>query len=115
MESTGDYQQWLESLKLLPETEAAEALRKALLKGTKPGGLTLTRAGIYHYSEHVHHYYGCLEDKPYDHDMQTEPSCWERMLLTPVQYIVENEDWSEAFSNLTLWVTLSVAVVEYHV
>jgi hypothetical protein len=112
MESTSDYQQWLESLKLLPEPEAAEALRKALLKGTRPGGLTLTRAGIYHYFEHVHHYYGCPEDEPCDHDMQIEPLCWEKMLLAPVQEIVDNEQYT-MFSNLSFWITLSMTVGQF--
>jgi hypothetical protein len=112
MESTGEYQQWLKSLKSLSKPQAAEALRKALLKGTRLGGFTLTRAGIYHHFEHVHHYYGCPEDEPCDHDKQTKPLCWEQMLLVPVQEIVENE-CNEMFSNLSLWSTLGMAIMRF--
>jgi hypothetical protein len=83
------YQQWLKSLKSIPEPEAAKALREALLKGTRPGGVTFTRADYYHFYEHVHHYYGCPEDRPCDVDSQDYPLPWEEDMLVPIDYITE--------------------------
>jgi hypothetical protein len=42
--------------------QVAESLHQALLRRTRFGGLTYTRAGIFDYFEHVHHYFGCPED-----------------------------------------------------
>ena len=51
MEPPDVYQQWLQSLAAMSETEAAEALRKAFLKGTRADGLSFMRAEIFHHYE----------------------------------------------------------------
>ena len=51
MEPPDVYQQWLQSLAAMSETEAAEALRKAFLKGTRADGLNSMRADIFHHYE----------------------------------------------------------------
>ncbi|KAI4646601.1 hypothetical protein J4E93_004822 [Alternaria ventricosa] len=113
MESTDQYRQWLQSLKSLPEPKASEALRQALLKGTRSGGLTFTRAGIFHYFEHVHHYFGCPEDDPCDKDIQMEPLCWEQALMIPLKHIIDaNAECDALVANLWLWSTLSYIVIK---
>jgi len=107
MESADQYRQRLQSLQSLPEPEASEALRQALLKGTRSGGLTFTRATIFHYFEHVHHYFGCPEDDPCDKDIQKEPLCWEKALMIPVKHIIdENAECDALVANLMVWSTL---------
>ncbi|KAF1838416.1 hypothetical protein BDW02DRAFT_489169 [Decorospora gaudefroyi] len=115
MNSAGNYQQLLGSLGSLPEHEAAEALRKALLKGTRSGGLTLTRADIYEYFEHVHHYYGCPEDEPCDHDIQTDPLRWEKKLLYSVADIVVDIEKNGSGPAFRLWLSLLHAMNKYEV
>ena len=107
------YQQWLRSLKSLPETEAAHALRTALLRGTRSGGLTFTRGDIFQYFDLVHRYYGCPEEDPCDKDMQEEPLCWEQSLLVPVKDIIDETGGYDLFSILRLWVPVSYAVLEF--
>jgi hypothetical protein len=83
------YRQWLASLESMPETEAAEVLRKAFMKGTRPGGFTLARADIFQYDEHIHQYYGCQQPSPCDTENVSEPLTWEKLLMKigdPVQY-----------------------------
>lgn len=112
MESADQYRQWLQSLKPLPEPEASEALRQALLKGTRSGGLTFTRAGIFHYFEHVHHYFGCPEDDPCDKDIQKEPLCWEKALTIPVEHII-NAECEPMVINLMVWSTLCCIITKF--
>ncbi|KAI4944897.1 hypothetical protein J4E91_008241 [Alternaria rosae] len=112
MESADQYRQWLQSLKSLPEPEASEALRQALLKGTRSGGLTFTRAGIFHYFEHVHHYFGCPEDDPCDKDIQKESLCWEKALTIPVEHII-NAKCEPIVINLMVWSTLCCIITKF--
>lgn len=107
----GAYRQWLESLESKPEPEAAELLRKALLKGTSAGGLTFTRADIHNYFEHVHHYYGCPESNPCDHYHLDVPLAWEANLLVPIEVALE-EAISTAVGNYLDWMEIGKAV--YH-
>ena len=114
MESADQYRQRLQSLQSLPEPEASEALRQALLKGTRSGGLTFTRATIFHYFEHVHHYFGCPEDDPCDKDIQKEPLCWEKALMIPVKHIIdENAECDALMANLMVWSTLCYIMMKF--
>ncbi|KAI4713849.1 hypothetical protein J4E89_001297 [Alternaria sp. Ai002NY15] len=112
MESADQYRQWLQSLKSLPEPEASETLRQALLKGTRSGGLTFTRAGIFHYFDHVHHFFGCPEDDPCDNDRQKEPLCWEKAIMAPVEHIV-NAECDAVVVNLIIWTTLCSIIIKF--
>lgn len=111
MDTLDGYRQWLESLGSKPEPEAAEALRKALLKGTSTGGLTFMRADIHNYFEHVHHYYGCPEDNPCDHYHLDEPLPWEANLLVPMDVVLEDST-PLALDNYLEWWDVGSAV--YH-
>ena len=89
MGAPGVYRARLKSLKSKPESEAAEAVRKSMLKGTSAAGLTFSRADIHSYFEHVHHYFGCPDDNPWDHYDLDEPLPWELNLLVPVDDALE--------------------------
>jgi hypothetical protein len=65
------------------------------------------RADIRYYYDHVHHYYGCLGDKPCDHYALPTPLAWEQALLTTcvdveccdANFVGRNlKDWSELAS-----------------
>ncbi|KAF3033371.1 hypothetical protein E8E12_003436 [Didymella heteroderae] len=99
MEPPDAYHQWLQSLASLPEPEAAEALRKAFLKGTGHEGISLMRADVPQYFEHVHHYYGCPENEPCDHYDLDKPLPWEEKLLISMEHI---EDSAEEYMGTAL-------------
>lgn len=92
MEPPDAYHQWLQSLASIPEPEAAEALCKAFLKGTGQGSISLMRADVPQYFEHVHHYYGCPENDPCDHYELDRPLPWEERLLICMERIEEAAD-----------------------
>jgi hypothetical protein len=107
------YQQWLKSLRSMPEPEAAKALREALLKGTRPGGVTFTRADCYEFHEQVHHYFGCPEDSPCD-DAETQVNLlpWEEELLVPIDEIID-ESVNVAMANYFAWTQISLETVKF--
>jgi hypothetical protein len=65
----------------MPERKASETLRKALLKGTRSGGVTLARFGVYQHEDQVHQYYGCPQNPPCDSESTSETLPWESVLL----------------------------------
>lgn len=110
VDAQNDYRRRLETLKLLPEPEAAEALRKALLKGTTAEGLTFMRADILHHYEHVHHYYGCPGSDPCDKDTQDTALPWEKTLMIPMEEIIEHS-YDNTLNIHAIWSRINLAVV----
>lgn len=111
METQDMYRQRLEAMKSMPESDAAKNLREALRKGTSEGGLSLSRANVHNYFEHVHHYYGCPANNPCDHFHLDEPLPWEKNLLVPIDSIVEGST-PLALDNYDHWEDVASAV--YH-
>jgi hypothetical protein len=106
------YQQWLKSLQSIPEPDAAKALREALLKGTRPGGVTFTRADCYDFYEQVHHYYGCPEDRPCDVEIQDGLLPWEEELMVPTEEIIEGSV-ALAMSNYLAWSQIGLEIFKF--
>lgn len=91
----------------MPTAKADAALLKALMRGTRSGGITFMRADLWHHYEHVHHYYGCPEDNPCDHYELAEPFPWEKTILLPPDYPLEDSADTIAQSNLMNWFKLA--------
>ncbi|KAJ4314722.1 hypothetical protein N0V94_006327 [Neodidymelliopsis sp. IMI 364377] len=106
------YRQWLNLLDSKSEPKAAEALQKVLLKGTPYGGLSFARADIHSHFEHVHHYYGCPEDKPCDRYDLDEPLSWEKEMLVPIEEALHHT-LPMAVENYMSWLDIGTAVLHF--